>query len=170
MFQVMNEKRSYINRVLSEHYQVNSIHKAPSWSHDKHYPDLYILDPLALGCNLLCPHDDKGQLSKTKEWTDFSSKKPRLIFGMQKNIWIISRIYRCQKCKKKIRAHSAKIFEQVKHLPADFILSYHCGFSQELYNFIITSVAEGKGTEIIPQSFFQLSLFQVNQLQKPKEC
>ena len=137
------KKREFIRKVLKFNLPPNLYFKPPTWSEEKHFPDVFLFDPMSLNYRLQCPVDSHALLLQTSDWTDFGSKDARLIYGSQKNVWLVSKLYNCPKCKSKIRAHSDGILTQIKEIPTDFILTFQAGFTQELHNLIITSIAEG---------------------------
>jgi hypothetical protein len=115
---------------------------APDDEKVRDFPDTQHLHPLQMG-PLACPLHNVPLLDSGK-WTDYSdsSYPPRLLFGLKKNIWLISRLYQCPLCVKPYPAHDIGIMRQIKsHI--NIILYHRCGCTLAFFAAIINSTETG---------------------------
>ena len=68
-------------------------------------PSLHFNHPLEVE-SLVCPIDGHS-LVDTLLWTDgqWTDYKPRLIYDLTRNTFLVSKKYRCQECKRQFVAH-----------------------------------------------------------------
>jgi hypothetical protein len=123
--------------------KLEGVLSAPICKEWAHLPDVQLLHTLPENV-LYCPlHQEL--LTDTHRWTDFSNKayKPRLIYDMKKNIWLVSRLYKCCRCKSPYQANDFCLMRQCKSAPT-FILFKKSGVSLSYYTYIANSVETGK--------------------------
>lgn len=98
--------------------------------------------------DLHCPFD--GQVLRDSEkWTDFESAsnlRPRTVYGLTRNFILISAIYKCDFCDRKILAHDESLLKEAfsKGVSPNYILFKKCAISADLYDNIVNSAAQGK--------------------------
>ena len=159
-------RRGYIRKILNEAtdpktntQNPNVFVKAPTSGIFKDMPDIYIFDPIGQSkMDLRCRKTDKrhenSKIVLTRSWTDFGRFSPRIIYGIEKNIYLVSRVYFCPVCKKTIRAISPYFVRQLPMtLVNDFILYHDSALTSTLYNLIINQVARGTTFAGIAKTF-----------------
>ena len=95
---------------------------------------------------LNCPLDGTA-LVDTSMWTDGSMKdyKPRLIFDMFRNTYLVSKKYTCDRCNRVFTAHDRALQWQLKRAKLQYLLMKRSGVTGELYSYVI-NVATATGT------------------------
>ena len=108
-------------------------------------PSLFFNDPLKIE-ELYCPLDGTA-LVDTSLWTDGSMKnyKPRLIFNMFRNTYLVSKKYSCDGCNRQFTAHDRALQWQLKRAKLEFLLMKRSGVTGELYSYVV-NVATATGT------------------------
>ena len=98
-------KREYIRYTLKKvtHPETNTQDPyvyvtTPSTGVYKDLPNLLFFDPiLQLKCNLKCRVEDERHqnynIRTTSYWTDYGKFPPRLIYGLERNAYLVCRIY-----------------------------------------------------------------------------
>ena len=74
------------------------------------------------------------------------SKLPRQIYGIYKNCQLVSAVYRCTPCQHDFLGHHQDILSQSSE-DQNFLLYNQSGVTKELFNWLITTISQGKGLE-----------------------
>ena len=164
-------KRDYIRRTLKEVTDGTTktqppylMVRAPSTGPYHNMPNIRFFDPIKqLGIKLKCRYENEGHkdifISVTNDWTDFGRQDPRTIYGLEKNTYLVCRMYCCRVCgrNKQIRSTNETFLRQLPNYPPiDFIL-YHCSAVETIvYNIIVTSVVNGVAFAKIAKQFREL--------------
>lgn len=97
--------------------------------------------------SLHCPYDGH-KLRDSKKWTDASdiAYLPRILYGLERNVLLISRLYVCKHCDKKFRGHDDSLMSEACHqgVSPPFIVFKKTGFTFALYTYIVNSITAGK--------------------------
>ena len=107
-------------------------------------PDLLFFSPNT--DNITCPICGNTLYSTLKYCTgENRANPPRLLYGLERNALLVSKIVRCAKNCGQFLAHDVNITTQLEdYTDQKFILLQRSGFLKQLYSLIVTSIAEGK--------------------------
>ena len=133
--------KSHSNLGISDTFEPSS------WSDFKHFPGLIFMDPKAFLKKRICCPVDGSNLLDSDLWTDSSNSayKPRLIYSINRNYFLVSKRYLCSSCSKYYAAHNEHILRQVfTDVPSKFVLFKKRGITSDLLNFLVNSVVTGK--------------------------
>ena len=120
---------------------------APKTGKWKLYPDLFVFDPVInLKVEIMCPVDSNhGFLKTTDSWTDFGKRNPRLIYGLKRNAWLISRCLKCSTCTTLYLSYDKEILSQLPDSEVtEFLLFKRSAIFRDLFNLIITMISHGQ--------------------------
>ena len=141
----MNQRKAYVsNQMETSHKGLISAPKKGKW---KSYPDVFVFDPVNdLKLEIVCPEESKhGFLKTTKSWTDFGKRDPRLIYGLKRNAWLISRLLKCDTCKNPYLSHDKGILSQLPDSEVtDFLLFTRSAIFRDLFNLIVCLISKGQ--------------------------
>lgn len=120
---------------------------APKTGKWKLHPDIYKFDPINdLKLEIVCPDDSKhGFLRTTDSWSDFGKRDPRLIYGLKRNAWLISRLLKCSTCTTSYLSHDKEILSQLPDSEVtEFLVFKRSAIFRDLFNLIITMISHGQ--------------------------
>ena len=102
-------------------------------------------------CHLVCPLGH-GALKNTNNWTyshtTGNNFSPLFLYGIGKNILVVSALLECDVCSEPIASHSDHILQQV-NFPLPFSKSYKIGLSMDAFNLILKSIECGMNFQSI---------------------
>ena len=112
-------------------------------------PDFLLWDPLTQHqLQLTCPRclmlGESNSLYATR-WKDGKSShdEPRRIYGIQREVFLVSRVYRCRKGHQTL-AHDPWTLEIISsHTQVPFVLFHKSGVTHDLYQYVYTHVQAG---------------------------
>ena len=146
------EKAAYIRSVLKKvNYKTSPtvLGELPLESAQTIFPQIIFFDPKRqFNLILKCPYEDHPDLTSdddlSKGWCDFGEKHPRLLLGISRNIWLVSRIYNCAKCRSPYLAHDPEVLKQIpRSFSSPFLLFHKVGVHSELHQLIINNISKG---------------------------
>ena len=162
-------KREYIRQTLKEitdpitktqkPYQFVN---APSTGPYKDLPDLVFFDPICqLKVTLICENQDarheNSKVRPTNHWTDYGKQPARLIYGLEKNAYLVCKIYHCDICHSNVRSTDPFFLEQLPDSPViEFTLYHDSAVSSTLYNLLVNQVARGTTFADVEKTFCEL--------------
>ena len=135
-------------------YRQNTVAKHGLTAADYIQKDVIVWDPLILYPHLVlkCPSCiDESQILKPHGWKDGkdSYNSPRTLQDVKKEVFLVSRVYRCNKFHSVI-AHDAAITEQVRHVAEmPFLLFHKTGITRELFHLISSMIIQGMQQQTI---------------------
>ena len=101
-------------------------------------PTLFFNHPLQVE-SLVCPIDGASMID-TLFWTDGATNqdyKPRLIYDLTRNIYLVSKKYRCEMCKRLFVAHDRALQFQLKVAKLQLLVLKKSGVSFEFYSCVV---------------------------------
>ena len=100
-------------------------------------PALHFNHPLEIE-SLHCPIDG-ASLVDTLLWTDgqWSDYKPRLIYDLSRNIFLVSKKYRCDGCQRKFVAHDRALQFQLTNAKLQILIMKKSGVSLDFYSCVL---------------------------------
>ena len=167
------EEKEYIQYQIGKTTNKNEpgkLLKAPCVGRFHSMLDIILFDPmLQFDMKLQCKNHVEEEVIyfvPTTSWTDFGHAPPRIIMGISKNIYLVSRIYRCplKSCNVHLRATTKTILEQLPtDVPLDFLLLKRTCITSELYNLIICNASSGIPFTTIEKQLKEMKKIHFNQ-------
>jgi len=137
------------------------------------FPDLFVFDPMNdLKLEIVCPTDSQhGLLTTTDFWTDFGKQKPRLIYGLKRNAWLISRQLKCSTCVSLYLSHDKTILSQLPDSEiTEFLLFKRSGIFRDLFNLIIGMITKGQTFKKTAEALEEMKKTEICQLYYGDTC
>ena len=166
----MNQHKAYVSNQMGKSQGLITAPKKGKW---KSYPDLFVFDPVNnLNLEIVCPANSKhGSLGTTGSWTDFGKKQPRLIYGLKRNAWLISRLLKCSTCKSLYLSHDKEILSQLPDSEiTDFLLFKRSGMFRDLFNLIIGMISKGQTFKKTTETLEEMKKSEICQLYYGDTC